>query len=760
MEPAEVTASHGARASEVAALTGLRGFAALTVVLVHAAGRTDYPWLGIHDFGPVALFTLSGFLLFGPWARWGLRRGRQPALEPYALRRALRIFPAYLVVLFAMAVMHPASQPVGLDGWLRAVTLTGDFSPDGLRPGLEQAWSLGTELMWYIAVPVIGLGLGTVARRLPLGRGLWVSIGLLALSFPITICYRVFIHHRGLDQHFTWVYWLPAYLACFAAGAMVAQLIEAEQAGLVDLARVRRAVAKPVVVLVASAALVGVGAVFGGPMEYVPASFAERSIRFASCAVLSLVLLTAAAMSGPGTPVARALSMRWLVATGRWSYSIYLWHLPVIVLLVDDFTFRSGPVGAMVWLTVVLASSIALGAASYVWVEKPAMSLSRRARPAEPSPEVPAQSDRTRSAEIWALTGVRGIAALAVMLGHIAGVTTVPWLAVHGLGPVVLFTLSGFLLARPWSRWALDVGPRPRVAVFLRRRAFRILPPVWVTLLCVPMMVAGSAPAGLLSWVRAMTLTANLSDDGWRSGVEHLWSLGTEAQWYVALPVIGAGIAFLCRRLTPTQGFALVAVSVVLSVGLVLGWRIVLSEHALVDQPWHLWWPAYAVNFALGAALAHLAESARAGVVGIDRLRRLLGSPYFLGPVLVAAVLVGERLGGPITFAPATVTETLIRQWSNTVEATLMVAVGALALASAPAVRLLAQPVLVMTGRWSYGIYLWHLPLVVALAPYFDRQSWQGCVELALVVVTTSYALGAATHIWIEKPAIAWSHRS
>lgn len=744
----------------MAALTGLRGFAALTVVLVHAAGRTEFPWLGIHDFGPVALFTLSGFLLYGPWARWALSRGNQPALGPYALRRALRIYPAYLVALFAMAVMHPASQPVGLDGWLRALTLTGDFSPDGLRPGLEQAWSLGTELMWYVAVPVIGLGIGTVVRRLPPRRGLWTGIGMLALSVPVTIGYRLFTHDRGLDQHFTWVYWLPAYLVCFATGAMLAQLLEAEQAGIVDLSRVRRAVTRPLAVLVVSAALVAVGAVFGGPMEYVPASFGERSTRFASCAVLSIVLLAAAAMAGPETAVGRALSMRWLVATGRWSYSIYLWHLPVIVLIVDDFTYRSGPDGVLIWLTVVFASSIALGAASYVWVEKPAMSLARRPRPATPMPEVPDQNDRTRSAEVLALTGVRGIAALAVMLGHVAGMTPVAWLAVHGLGPVTLFTLSGYLLARPWLRWALRVGARPRVGVFLRRRALRILPPVWVTLLVVPMMIAGSAPLGFWSWVRTMTLNANLSADGWRVGVEHLWSLGTEAEWYLVLPLVGTGLALLCRRLTPRQAVALVSVAAVLAAVLTLGWRIVLTENALIDRPWNLWWPAYAVNFALGFALAGVVESAKAGVVGVGRLRQLMGSPYFVVPVLATAVLVGERLGGPITFTLPTLSESLIRFTCNTVEATLLVAVGALALAAAPTVRLLAQPLLVMTGRWSYGIYLWHYPVLIALAPYFDRQSLQGCTELALVVVTTAYALGAATHIWIEKPAIAWSHRS
>ena len=39
---------------QVDALTGLRGFAALAVVAVHASGRTDFDWFGIHGYGPAA----------------------------------------------------------------------------------------------------------------------------------------------------------------------------------------------------------------------------------------------------------------------------------------------------------------------------------------------------------------------------------------------------------------------------------------------------------------------------------------------------------------------------------------------------------------------------------------------------------------------------------------------------------------------------------------------------------------------------------
>src|SRR3712207_5648557 len=145
------------RRAQIAVLTGLRGFAALMVLLIHSAGRTDYPGFGVQGYGPVALFVLSGFLLYRPWSMWALRDGKQPSVRTFARRRLARIFPAYLVVLLAFAVIYPASQPNGFDGWLRALTLTGTFASDGLRPGLEQTWSLGTELTWYVALPVMGL---------------------------------------------------------------------------------------------------------------------------------------------------------------------------------------------------------------------------------------------------------------------------------------------------------------------------------------------------------------------------------------------------------------------------------------------------------------------------------------------------------------------------------------------------------------------------------------------------------------------------
>lgn len=369
----------GERAAQVDTLTGLRGFAALMVVIVHSSGRSDFPGFGVQGYGPVSLFVLSGFLLFRPWSRWSLDSGRRPILRVFARRRLARIFPAYLVVLLAVAVMLPESQPRGLDGWLRALTLTNTLASDGLRPGLEQTWSLGTELSWYLLVPVFGLVVGLVARRMAGSRGFWAGVVLMGVSLPISAAWRWWVHVEDLGREFTYSFWVPGFLVCFAGGALVAHLLEGERAGQVRLGRLRAWARDPWLLTAFAVAVTLIGASsLGGPTLYVPSTFTERQVRFACATLLALILLVAATLGDRESPVVRLLATRWMVATGRWSYGIYLWHLPVIVLLENDFTHRTGTAGLALWLGCILAVSVPLGAATYAWVEAPAISWSKR----------------------------------------------------------------------------------------------------------------------------------------------------------------------------------------------------------------------------------------------------------------------------------------------------------------------------------------------------------------------------------------------
>jgi peptidoglycan/LPS O-acetylase OafA/YrhL len=365
----------------VDALTGLRGFAALVVLTVHVSGRTDYSFIGIHGYGPVSLFVLSGFLLFRPWSLWALGLGARPNLRTLARHRASRIFPAYLVVVLIVAVVLPASQPLGIDGWIRTLTLTNTTSSTGLRPGMEHTWSLGTEVSWYFALPVVGLLVGTVARRVAPERRSRLVVGLFALGLPLAALWRWWLEVAELNRLFTYSFWLPGFMACFLGGAAVCHVIQADRAGLARSRFLRWLGETRPWFLVGVAVIVGsIGnSALGGPWDYLPATFSERQIRFVCVTALALLLLVGAALGTATSPVTGVLSWTWLVAVGRWSYSIYLWHLPVIVLLAPHIA-RDGIDGFLRFYGLTLALTIPLGAATYAWVERPAIAWSKRTR--------------------------------------------------------------------------------------------------------------------------------------------------------------------------------------------------------------------------------------------------------------------------------------------------------------------------------------------------------------------------------------------
>lgn len=370
------------RAAQVAALTGLRGFAALMVVLVHVSVRTDYPWVGLTNYGPVSLFVLSGFLLYRPWARWSLRLADRPKVTVFARRRVARIFPAYLVVLFLVTLTYPPARPDELDGWLYAATLTWIYVPGEFPTALAQTWSLATELSWYVALPAMAAVTGWIARRCSPRTGFWVAAGLISLALPATVCWRWWVHDNDLAANFTYSFWLPGFLVCFGGGALVAHLSEALKAGIVAAPRLRRVAADPWALLLVAviAGLVATSAL-GGRDGFVVRAFAEQQMRFAGATAVALTLLVVVVLGGTRSPFTRLLSTAWFNAIGRWSYGIYLWHLPLITILEPQVPLPDGPADLALRLALILGLSIPLGAATYAWVEKPAIEWSHQ-RPA------------------------------------------------------------------------------------------------------------------------------------------------------------------------------------------------------------------------------------------------------------------------------------------------------------------------------------------------------------------------------------------
>jgi peptidoglycan/LPS O-acetylase OafA/YrhL len=279
-----------------------------------------------------------------------------------------------------VAVVYPRSQPRDGESWLRAVTLTNFLKPDGLRPAMDHVWSMGTEFSWYIALPVIGGGLAVVARRLLPLRSQLVMYAVVCASALVTTAWTIWIDREvdGLSGKLTYPMWLPAFLICFMAGAMVKHLELTRSLGTGGGWLLKVAGRQWLVFALAALAVAVLVSPLSGPAGYVPLTFGESNVRFVAGFGLALILLMGLSAKSASSRLNTWMSARWLVATGRWSYGVYLWHLPVTVLLFENVGVQPGPMGFVVWIAVVAAVSLSLGALTYAWVEKPAIAWSKK----------------------------------------------------------------------------------------------------------------------------------------------------------------------------------------------------------------------------------------------------------------------------------------------------------------------------------------------------------------------------------------------
>ena len=174
----------------------------------------------------------------------------------------------------------------------------------------------------------------------------------------------------------------------------------------------------------------------------------------------------------------------------------------------------------------------------------------------------PGASGRAPPAHQGPLDGLRAAAAGAVLLTHVGGLTgytltgtPASWVLSRGdVGVPIFFSLSGLLLYRRWAAAALAGGRAGSVAVYLRRRALRILPAYWaVVLIALPVLNPGAARHAW-PWIQYLLLIQNYDSHPWWSGtgatgLAQAWSLVVEVSFYLVLPLLAAALTwFACRR--------------------------------------------------------------------------------------------------------------------------------------------------------------------------------------------------------------------
>ncbi len=325
---------------------GLRAIAVLLVVLYHAGiSRLSGGYVGVDVF-----FVISGFVITGVLLRERSSTGRTSILAFYG-RRCRRILPAATLVIVVTVVMAYVllgivADRTSTDGaWAAVFMANFHFASNGtdylksLQPPspLQNFWTLSVEEQFYLVFPTLFVLLAKL--RLAIGFRARLALGLTAV---IGGSFLLSVSQTGSDP--TVAYFSPLTRAWeLALGALVA-------VGSPWLTRLPSRWATTMT-WIGLAAIVLAALTFNSHTAY-PGSLVGLP-----------VLGTAFVIAGGTTPLTfgaeRLLclwSFRWL---GRLSYSLYLWHWPILILATESAGENTLPLGrSLAWLLVALLLSI------------------------------------------------------------------------------------------------------------------------------------------------------------------------------------------------------------------------------------------------------------------------------------------------------------------------------------------------------------------------------------------------------------------
>ena len=347
------------RTFHIASLDGLRGLAALIVVLSHTSiyGFFAVPganFRGIGKSGVFLFFVLSAFLLTRPLLSRGLESLAPKQLGVFFWRRFLRIYPLYALYLLAAVVttlhLTPtlAGQPIALPF---ALDWEGVADQLLLREGYGLTWSIVVEFKFYFVLPFLAAALGLLLAR----GGRAFAVAGVFVAWALLLVWRA---ATGAEFH---ILHTLSYAELFLGGSLVAVLFSRGEGEYPHVWGALAAVAAVALVLTIPSLHSRLVAEVG------PGHFHESILLFTA---IWVAVLAWAQFDGP---VARALFanpvMRWL---GDISFSLYLLHSPVL-----DVVARLG-LGSTVSFWLVLALSLALSTVSYRLVERPLFRLGRR----------------------------------------------------------------------------------------------------------------------------------------------------------------------------------------------------------------------------------------------------------------------------------------------------------------------------------------------------------------------------------------------
>jgi peptidoglycan/LPS O-acetylase OafA/YrhL/O-antigen ligase len=342
------------------ALDGLRAVAVLAVIGYHTTAKVPGGFLGVDVF-----FVLSGYLITSILLREHAARGRIRLAEFWA-RRARRLLPAVLLLVVVCALEVHRREEVGtwalrqsdllsalfyFANWHFIATDQSYFATFLGASPVRHTWTLAIEEQFYVVWPMLVFAILRVTRgrralALALALGAAVSVATMALLYDPRNPSRAYF---GTDTR--------AHALLIGAG--LALLVQ-RGPGVLTGAR-GRAVARwawaPVALVVLAA--------FALASDEGAAYYRGGSAAFALLVALGLFVVEAAPR-GRAAAVLSLAPLRWI---GKLSYSLYLWHWPVLVWFANRL-----PEHAHLRRPAELAAMFGLATASFYLLERPVRS--------------------------------------------------------------------------------------------------------------------------------------------------------------------------------------------------------------------------------------------------------------------------------------------------------------------------------------------------------------------------------------------------
>ena len=344
-----------------AAIDGLRGIAILMVTALHLWGASGYPRLPFHldvypAFGYVGVrlfFALSGFCLFYPLAQARVTGKPWPRWSVFALRRAVRILPAYYIALAISALIwqrygqptdpYPAARHILAHAFFVHTLVKGTAT--SVNPPM---WSLGVEIHYYLVFPLLALAFARWPIRAFVAAFAWSAICAGAgPHIPVGPWWRPFTF--GL---------FPSSFLDFGSGMLAAHIVAS-----VPLRRSH----------IMALCAFGLFGLIGAPLlqhliyPWSPGMIAWRWQSLWSPCWGALIV---------GCVSSRSLSAffgwRPLAAVGVVSYSLYLYQ--VLIVPAPRWFYPRLPVGPA-WVALTLAVLATAGLCSYLLAERPFLRL-------------------------------------------------------------------------------------------------------------------------------------------------------------------------------------------------------------------------------------------------------------------------------------------------------------------------------------------------------------------------------------------------